>query len=566
MGFRGDDRGVTVQVGAVLLFGILIISMSMYQTTVVPTENEQVEYQHNQRVQEDMQSFRSAVTRADGSESTQSVAVRLGTQFTERALFVNPPAASGTLRTEDTAGIEIRNARALDDETDDYWSGVADPGDGDAGRFATNRVLYSPNYHVYQNAPTTVYENGVLYNEFDDANRVVQSGQSIVDGRRISLVAVDGELSQSQTGALAVDVRPVSVSDRTVTVDGDSDPISVVVPSKLDPSVWQNTLLAEEYDGSDSDPDKYVAEVNPGPTSNTVEIVFESGTEYDLNLAKVGVGTDGSDSTATYLTDVSGGDETIPENGERRLVAEVRDEFNNPVSGVEVTASVDGPGTVTATAVSRSDGRAVFTYAAPTNVDGEQSTTVTTKFGSSPGERERVEFDLTVADSDNSGGSGDSTHINPGEAGSVTQKSAVIDGSNQVLVTLENTDSETDRTISQVRFNFYSQDSQGGAGTNSPTSAVFNGGETTLDLRGPFQDVSVPVNAGDETTLTFKFQTEESGNKRLVDEGDFFVFTVLYADGDAATYFVAPDADGSSTNSTPGNSGNNNDKRKGSQK
>ncbi|SDM49185.1 PKD domain-containing protein [Halogranum gelatinilyticum] len=541
MRLRGDDRAVTVQVGAVLLLGILVISLSIFQTTVVPNENEQVEFQHNQVVQEDMQSFRSAVTRAGGVGLTQSVAVRLGTQYPERALFINPPPPTGTLQTGTNSDVEIQNARALDDETSDYW-------DGASQGFTTTSVRYSPSYNVYQNAPTTVYEGSVLYNEFDGGTTIAQSQQSVVDGRTISLVAIDGELSRSQLGAVAVDVRPKSVSQRTVTVEGDGDPVTVLVPTSLDASVWQNTLLADEYDdpSTPDDPDKYVAEVNP-TGGNAVEIVFEPGYQYNLNLAKVGVGTGVDEPEPAYATTVSGDEQVVPEGTTRQFVVEVRDQFNNPLSGVElnsptITNSAQAGNDSVAFAgasETNSDGQVVVEYTAPDDVDGEQTAEVEVGFGSI--DEEKVTVSLRVEDSNDSGSGGNGgSNINPGDPGSVTQKGAVIADTNQVLVTLENTGDER-RIIDEVRLNFYYEDSQGQAGTSPPTTAEFNNGEATLNIRGAFKDVFEIVEGDNENSLSLRFFTDQNRNGEYdVQEGDFFVFTVLYDNDDAATYFVAP--------------------------
>jgi hypothetical protein len=568
MGFRGDDRGVTVQVGAVLLFGILIISLSMYQTTVVPDENAQVEYQHNQRVQEDMQSFRSAVTRADGSGSTQSVAVRLGTQFPERSLFVNPPAPSGTLRTTDAADIRIQNAKALDDETADYWSGIADPSDSDAGVFDTNRIRYEPNYRVYQNAPTTVYENGVLYNEFGDTNRVLQSGQSIVDGRRISLVAVDGDLSQSQTGALAVDVRPVSVSERTVTVEGDGGPLVVAIASELDEETWENQLLDSEYDedgpDSGSDDGRYVVDVTKD--GNLVKLTLESGYEYDLNLAKVGVGTGVADTTATYLTGVSGDGETVAEGSTQQVVVEVRDEFNNPVSGQQVEGEVtSGVGSVDdSPATTDEDGRAVFTYSAPPNVGGAQPATVTAKFGEDA--EQQVEFDLSVADSDGSGGDGGGgADINPNSDNAVIlTDSSIADTCGgsidcKVDVRLKNLDTENTQSISLARFNFYDVDAQSNGNTrDAPQSVKIVQDDDVVELKsansgGRYEEVSptIDIGPGESENLRLEFYEDDGFDTAFnVEKGDFFVFSIVFDNGRSATYFVAPTEGGVSGDGT----------------
>ncbi|EJN59336.1 Ig-like domain-containing protein [Halogranum rubrum] len=550
MGFHGDDRGVTVQIGAVLLFGMLIISMSMYQATVVPSENEQVEYQHNQRVQEDMQSFRSAVTQAGSSELTRSVVVRLGTQYPERVLFVNPPAPAGTVRTDATASIEIRNAAALDSETADYW-------ESDTKTFATSRVSYQPTYHSYQNAPTTLYESSVLYNQFDGGNDVLQSEQSLVDGRRINLVAVDGDLSQSQSGSFSVDVRPVSVSERTVTVGGSgSDRLTILVPSSLDVDTWQRLLASEIDSGGDAESDRYVESVTSGP-GETIKLVFEPDYQYDLNLAQVGVGTNVAEPTSTYLTKVAGDDESVREGGEHRLTVEVRDAFNNPVSGQVVDASVtSGPGSVTASATSDSDGRAVFTYT-PESSDGQRTATVTATFGSSPGAKERVQFDLSLT------GDGGAATINPNaEDAVILRDSGIVEeqcdtGQSryglvycQVDVQLTNLDEDTTRRLTDARLSFYDVDATNNNPPNAPQSAVLvrsGASDVTLTAAnsgGVYERLNPPVDvgAGASAVLRFGFYADADATTAFdAEQGDFFVFSVLFEDGEAATYFVAPD-------------------------
>ena len=37
-----DERGQAIQIGAVLLFGLLIISFASYQAFVVPNQNKQI--------------------------------------------------------------------------------------------------------------------------------------------------------------------------------------------------------------------------------------------------------------------------------------------------------------------------------------------------------------------------------------------------------------------------------------------------------------------------------------------------------------------------------------------
>ena len=48
MDFWGDERGQPVQIGFILLFGILVLAFAGYQGYVVPNQNSQVEFQHSQ--------------------------------------------------------------------------------------------------------------------------------------------------------------------------------------------------------------------------------------------------------------------------------------------------------------------------------------------------------------------------------------------------------------------------------------------------------------------------------------------------------------------------------------
>ncbi|MFC7028748.1 hypothetical protein ACFQH8_17685 [Halomicroarcula sp. GCM10025710] len=77
MSLVGDERGQAIQIGAVLLFGVLIISFSTYQAFVVPDQNRGIEFSHNQEVQSQMQDLRNAVVSVGGIRGSQAVSVQL---------------------------------------------------------------------------------------------------------------------------------------------------------------------------------------------------------------------------------------------------------------------------------------------------------------------------------------------------------------------------------------------------------------------------------------------------------------------------------------------------------
>ena len=243
-----DDRGQSIQIGAVLIFAVLILAFSSYQAFVVPQQNQQTEFEHNQAIKGDLLDLRNAVVSTLGRPSAESVSVRLGTTYPARAIATNPPPPSGTLRTVGTAdgtvNLSVENAAAVDPETDDFW-------DGTRRNYSTGGVEYRPNYHEYGQPPVTVYEASVLYDRFEfEGTNLTRSDQALVDGDRIRLVALNGSLRRSSSGTTAVDVRSVSASDRTVSVRNDAtgDPVVVRVATQLSESTWEELLADQRAD------------------------------------------------------------------------------------------------------------------------------------------------------------------------------------------------------------------------------------------------------------------------------------------------------------------------------
>lgn len=369
MDFTGDERGQSVQIGAVLLFAVLILSFSSYQAFVVPEQNREVEFSHNQQVQSQMQDLRNAIVSVPSTSSQQAVTLPLGTQYPGRLLATNPGPPSGLLYTNGTAdesrNLTVRNAVALDNETADYWDGTS------ARHYNTGSIAYQPEYNVYGSAPETVYEHSVVYNQFRTGNLTL-SDQTIVDGREITLVALNGSVSRASSGSISVDVRPVSRSSRTVQVTNAtaSSNVSISFLSRLPASAWRNDVLEEEIDAApDNGTDaQYIANVTqrdgPGSLYN-VTIILERGAIYRLKMAKAGVGTHVTSESAAYLTDVGGNGTTITRGESQQIVLEVRDAYNNPKSGVTVEGGADGG---SAGSLSRSeattdgDGRVSFEY------------------------------------------------------------------------------------------------------------------------------------------------------------------------------------------------------------
>jgi len=403
-----DDRAQSIQVGAVLLFGALIIALSAYQAFVVPQQNEKVEFTHNQEVQNQLADLRNAVVSVPGDSTTQSVSVTLGTSYPERLVALNPGPPSGALRTQGTTdpaiNLSIDNATAVT-ESDD----VADLWNGTRLNYSTGALVYTPNYNVYGNAPTTYYENSVLFNQFD-SGEVTLTDQRLVDGNTISLVALNGSIDRTQQGATSVDVEPLSASTTTVTVQNESltDPLTLRVPTRISVDTWENDLLANE----DHVADVSLASDLPGSELQLVAIELDPRETYRLQMAKAGVGSATGGESRAYVTDVSGDNASVPAGGRTDVVVAVRDRFNNPVSDVALEASTnDTAATLTDTdATTGSDGRATFTVKAGSGVSSSTPVAVNVSYEVTPA--------VVGADFDGSGPGNTTMTVYAGQGGS----------------------------------------------------------------------------------------------------------------------------------------------------
>ena len=545
------DRGVSEVVGFILVFGMLVIAFTVYQGIVVPDQNRQVEFQHNQAVHGQLQDLRNAIVTTAATGSGQAVSVTLGASYPRRAIALNLGVSGGSLQTTDagSGSIRIENVRAIDGETDDYL-------DGNPHTFETKSITYTPVYTFYTSAPQTVYENSLLVNRFGGAN-VTLTDQVIVDGRRITLIAVNGSLTRAERDTVSISTEAISASSNRVAVTNTTDErINITIPSRLSAAEWEAVL--EEEMGSDG----YVRGVYDVPGEEAVNVSLKQAVTYEFRMAKVGVGGATDEESAEYLTAVGGDDESVAEGGTQKFVVEVRDRFNNPVSSVTVDASITqsaGTGEYVSptTDTTGADGRATFTYAAPGNVDGAQEADVEVAFDDGGDASEIVTFDVEVIDADGSGGGGGGggggnqggnvQQINPGSSEAVvlvSQSPISGSGDDTVTLTLENNlASEVDVTEARISF-FHSPLALFGS---DPTEAelysdqrgVPSSQSETLEIEADFVSLNTPIRMNASTTSVVNLDFDD----RITDE-DFYILSLEFENVDNGdvytyTYFVS---------------------------
>lgn len=231
MGDRPADRGQAIQIGAVLIFGLLVVVFASYQAFVVPNQNAGVEFNHHQDAERDMIDVRAAILEAKTTGEERFTTVKLGTEFTTRIIARNPPNPSGTVRTTENRTLQVQGTVDGNDTSLGDWF----------DRFVNeNRfVTYSPTYSEYREGGPIRYENTVVYKDFDDAN-VLSSDQRLLRNDTISLVPVQKEFQASGRQSASIEPVPSAIQ----TQEGVEDP-TVTLGTELTEEDWEE-LFAEE--------------------------------------------------------------------------------------------------------------------------------------------------------------------------------------------------------------------------------------------------------------------------------------------------------------------------------
>lgn len=266
MELREADRGQSIQVGAVILFGVLIVVFSVYQAFVVPNQNREVEFNHNQRVQGDMVDLRNSIltTKTTGQDSYTTV--ELGTEFPPRLLGLNPPSPSGSLYTTELRPIVVEDRGSGSDVTADVC-----PGNDIRTRF----VEYRPNYAEFRNPGTLRYENSLLYADFEGDDTVRLASQQFVEGDTVQIVPLRRSFNRGGADTIAVEPKAglVDTSQR--------EDVNVTLPTRLSESQWETALRGQVP------PENVSVTEGPGGRNLTVQLTGE----YQVDCGPVGLGS-----------------------------------------------------------------------------------------------------------------------------------------------------------------------------------------------------------------------------------------------------------------------------------
>lgn len=231
MRFWDDTRSQSVQIGVVLLLGMAVIAFSTYQATVIPSQNSEVELNHFQDVRNDMVEVRNSILTTGQTDVEQHPSVTLGTNYPPRIAGLNPPSASGTLRTSDTYNITITNESGAQVE------------------LPTRFLEYSPEYNQLRSG-STWYENSVLYlDEREQGGSVViiEEQNLLVGGNSLRIVALQGDIGTGGTRRITLDLFPAE----NITADEiPTGELTIQIPTRLTGGEYWDTAFANAPPGA----------------------------------------------------------------------------------------------------------------------------------------------------------------------------------------------------------------------------------------------------------------------------------------------------------------------------
>lgn len=228
MRFTHDSRAQSVVLGTVVLFGFLILALSLYQVEVVPQENAEVEFQHSGEVRNDLVELRAGILQAGSIDQPQYQTVQLGTRYPTRVFTINPPPPAGTIRTTESYPITIAyesNGTVIE-------------------TIPTRFIQYRPGYNELDQSPTW-YDASILYVDArqEGGGIAVIEDQNLVDDGKVQITALQNEFQRSGTGQVTLELRPAE----TITGDIPEGDLSVTVPTRLsDGEYWNEADIPSE--------------------------------------------------------------------------------------------------------------------------------------------------------------------------------------------------------------------------------------------------------------------------------------------------------------------------------
>lgn len=336
-------------IGFMLILAILFLAASQYQLNVVPVEERSTEIDHFKEVTEDMSGLRSSIIQTASTGQIQTQELQLGTSYDILGLS-QPPSEGSLTFIGGQENITIDNA-TNNKESGNFWRG------DETKKYETGFLKYNIGYNRVTNHADVFIEHGLMYqdtardsDEYVDLpgssdNPILESDQSIINGRSITLYTIQSNIGSSRTGSVTVETNPTSAPMNSVSIENvdDGSPIQIEIPTRLSVEDWRNILEGERTVNNG-----YVSDIMSGSEDDTIIIELEEDETYNLRMSRIDLSTQNQRSTTPNTDEQYVAVETntanVREGSSIQLDAEVRDKYNNGVIGIPVHVEAQDSG------------------------------------------------------------------------------------------------------------------------------------------------------------------------------------------------------------------------------
>jgi outer membrane protein assembly factor BamB len=221
-----DERGVSAVIGAILVLMIAAAVFGTVQVYNVPDWNKDVEYEHLDRVYDDMMTLKSDIEDVAISREPKSSNIHMGVRYPDRMFLANPGAGVAGSLTSDNMAISI--VYTLDA-----------PGDPTITQnYNSNRITYEVQGTI--DSPKLVYENGLIIRDYGGESASDDEPSLIADNEIYIPVLLGSLTSLSSMETESIALKPLSQSP------GSSEIKSVVITlDTLYPEVWEQLLAGK---------------------------------------------------------------------------------------------------------------------------------------------------------------------------------------------------------------------------------------------------------------------------------------------------------------------------------
>jgi hypothetical protein len=222
--FRSDTVAVSHVIGVVLMMAIAVTMLTLFQASVVPLWNKQVEATEIKVTYDDMMFLPSDIADVAMRRTPKTCTVQLGAHYPDRMIFRNPgPGAYGTL--------------AVEEEPAQVTVTYFHNGSKHTETFDSKRITYNLTGTI--NSPTLVYEHGAIITDWGTAGNVTTDEQTLIDRNEdLYIPIVNGSSrSKSAIGSEAMAIYPYLYNDSI-----DVTWVNVTLDTRY-PKLWSDTLL-----------------------------------------------------------------------------------------------------------------------------------------------------------------------------------------------------------------------------------------------------------------------------------------------------------------------------------